>query len=120
VSDPGLALARLFDFDVLLPEDLGAAHFLNADGFRHGAILSRRSLPSAGRRGPPVNDQDMPRGVHRPASGVGPGRLAEAVAIAVLGFTEEEHPVLLPIPLVDPDAAQVEAAPIESPKTPAF
>ena len=51
VSDLGLALARLFDFDVLLPEDLGAAHFLNADGFRHGAILSRRSLPSKVRRG---------------------------------------------------------------------
>jgi hypothetical protein len=36
-----------------------------------------------------------------------------AADLAVLGLAEEENPVLLPAPLVDPDAAQVEAAPIE-------
>ena len=31
-------------------------------------------------------------------------RLAEAVAVPVLGLAEEEDPVLLPAPLVDPSA----------------
>src|SRR4051794_31076467 len=37
----------------------------------------------------------------------------EAVAVAVLRLPQEEHPVLLPVPLVDPDGTQVEAAPVQ-------
>jgi hypothetical protein len=38
----------------------------------------------------------------------------------VFSLAEGENPVLLPAPLVDPDTARSLAAPIESPKTPAF